>query len=277
MSDCTITSVGLIPLTEVGGGGIYPGRVNNMPAAHSAAGVDQASLVKPRKDTGQVHHNGKIVLLSLGASTATMPFSTFKAMNPSPNPKVVLVDGAQAGQTTGRWADPAGPCWDVLADRLVLAGVTAAQVQAVWFELSNEGGEWSETVDAADVVLRALVVRFPNLRLVYLSSRIYGGYADSPVEPTPYNTAFAVRGIIERQLNGALPFDGTARVAPWVMWAPYLWADGLTPRTNGLFWECSDFNDDGVHPNMQGRTKIANRLKTFFLNHVTTQPWFVGA
>jgi hypothetical protein len=145
MSDCTITSVGLIPLSEVGGGGIYPGGVNEMPAAHLSAGIAQAGMVKPRKTTGQANTNGKIVLLSIGASTATMPFSTFKQMNPSPNPSVVLVDGAQAGQTAARWADPEGPCWYELAERLALAGVANPQVQAVWFELSNEGGEWSQS------------------------------------------------------------------------------------------------------------------------------------
>ena len=45
---------------------------------------------------------------------------------------------------------------------------------------------------------------FPNLRIAYLSSRVYGGYATVPLNPEPYayEGAFAVRWLILDQLAG---------------------------------------------------------------------------
>ena len=44
--------------------------------------------------------------------------------------------------------------------------------------------------------------RYPNLRLAYLSSRIYAGYAQTALNPEPYayESGFSVKWLIERQL-----------------------------------------------------------------------------
>jgi hypothetical protein len=62
--------------------------------------------------------------------------------------------------------------------------------------------------------------------------------------------------------------------APWIAWGPYLWADGTTPRSDGLTWAASDFAADGTHPATSGRTKVADMLVTFFLNSPYTKCWF---
>ena len=61
-------------------------------------------------------------------------------------------------------------------------------------------------------------------------------------EPYAYESAFAVRGMIQDQINGVAamnynPANGPV-VAPWVAWGPYIWANGLLARRDGLTWPC---------------------------------------
>jgi len=89
-----------------------------------------------------------------------------------------------------------------------------------------------------------------------------------------YQSGFAVRWVIEDQLNGLLPFTGAARTSPWIAWGPYLWADGLTPRSDGLTWACGELADDGTHPGTAGRLKVAQLLLRFFQTDPTAHEWF---
>jgi hypothetical protein len=53
-------------------------------------------------------------------------------------------------------------------------------------------------------VLQHAKAQFPNLRIVYLGSRTYGGYAIGGLNPEPYayESAFAARWLIQRQMQG---------------------------------------------------------------------------
>ena len=84
--------------------------------------------------------------------------------------------------------------------------------------------------DLADILIIAKQ-RLPNLRVAFFSSRTYGGWAKptagSP-EPYAYESGFAVRGLVQRQIKGdpALNYDparGEVK-APVAVWGPYLWA-----------------------------------------------------
>ncbi len=131
-------------------------------------------------------------------------------------------------------------------------------------------------------ILHQAKTAFPNLRVVYLSSRIYQGYSDvRHPEPEPYETAFAVRSIIQDQIKGKseLNYDPArgAVKTPLVLWGPYIWANGTTPRkSDGLTWERKDFQDgDGVHPTPSGGKKVAERLLKFFKTDSLAKTWFV--
>jgi hypothetical protein len=101
--------------------------------------------------------------------------------------------------------------------------------------------------------------RYPNLHQVFLTTRIYGGYAIntgstgtgsyagclSP-EPYSYEESFAVQRLIVAQIKQTAspaigPPDPYAlnvnyNSAPWFDWGPYLWADAANVRQDGLFW-----------------------------------------
>src|ERR1051325_6341134 len=115
VGDCTLTTTGMTPVNDLGvrsykgfPGGLYPNGINNPPPAHLAAGMDRATnLVKPRNSAGVVDlANGKIVLISVGMSNTTQEFSQFVSLanaDPSKNPQLVIVDGAQGGQDASTW------------------------------------------------------------------------------------------------------------------------------------------------------------------------------
>jgi len=298
-------TTGLVPLTEMGEGlyqeqtgGLYGRGQNVPPESHLKAAQVQAALIVPRDAQGNPSDAGKIVLISLGMSNTTQEFSVFKSLadaDPNKSPKLAIVDCAQGGQAAYQWAYPrVGPNgmtpWDVMDQRIQAAHVTAAQVQVVWIKQAEIGpaqrGAFPAHAqmlrDDIAIILRQLKTRFPNLRLAYLSSRIYAGYATTTLNPEPYayESAFSVRWLIESQLTNDPnlnydPVKGEVK-APLLSWGPYLWADGIKPRQgDGLVWTRDDLGPDGTHPSPAGRQKVANLLLTFFKTDPNAKQWFV--
>lgn len=297
--DCTGTSTGLVPLSDLPPalyqdeeGGLYPGASNPRPRGHERA-ADLAARARLLDASGRPDAlGGRIVLLSVGMSNTTIEFRRFMELarsEPALNRAVVLVDGAQGGWSADRLADPQqnGSYWDTVQARLAAAGVSAAQVQAVWLKEADARPTLDFPDDALklqmeiETIIRDVRSRFPNAAQVYLSSRIYAGYATTALNPEPfaYQSGFAVKWTIEGQILGdpALNFDPARGevVAPWLSWGPYLWSDGLRPRSDGLIWECDDFQDDGTHPSAKGAMKVATALLAFFKQDTVTSRWFV--
>ena len=122
--------------------------------------------------------------------------------------------------------------------------------------------------------------KYVNLNQCYLAGRIYGGYASSTLNPEPfaYYSGWSVKWLIGDQINGDpnLNYSGNNANSPWLSWGPYMWADGLTPRSDGLIWTCpADYSADGTHPSVLGRQKVASALVDFFKTDETTKPWFL--
>ncbi len=217
--------------------------------------------------------------------------------------------------------------FDRVRDRVLSpAGVSEQQVQVVWILEANGGPgirgcgrtrfqpckplcdpktpgcendpQYTEALryeSQLGRILRAAKTRWPNLKLAFLSSRIYAGYAKVPISPEPfaYEYGFSTKWLIEAQIKqmqtgsadpvaGELNYDkGTV---PWVAWGPYVWADGNNPRSDGLAWcngqenaPCrgqTEFQPDGTHPNMLGMKKVADALEDFFLISPFTSAWF---
>jgi hypothetical protein len=118
---------------------------------------------------------------------------------------------------------------------------------------------------------------FPNLRIAYLGSRIWGGNATGALNPEPYayEGAFPVRWLIQRQMKGDAELADAK--CPLLLWGPYLWAEGTKGRKRDtLVWERTDFTGDGVHPSESGREKVAKLLLDFFSNNPLAKPWFTG-
>jgi hypothetical protein len=286
-----------IPLTELGTGkwktfegGLYPGGMNLRPRIHDSAGIKIAQNVLPLNTDGDYDNNsGKVVLLSIGMSNCTQEFSKFKQMADTfslKNPNLIIVDGAQGGQTASVISNPDANFWKVVSQRLQNQGVSEKQVQVVWLKEANASPTLPFPEHAlllkSDLksIIKILKQKYPNIKIAYLSSRIYGGYAATNLNPEPfaYESGFSVKWLIEDQINGdtAILYKGNNSNAPWLSWGPYLWAKGSTPRNDGLFWLLEDFGNDGTHPSESGRLKVANLLLNFMRNDSTSRPWFLG-
>ena len=212
-------------------------------------------------------------------SNASAEFSAFKRASDRDaqrNPNVVVVDGAQDGfDATNVNSKPT--YWDNVDSRLADAGVSASQVQVVWLKeaIAGEHRRFPKDAKALQASLRKIIntmrFRYPKLRLVYLSSRTYGGYAITGWNPEPaaYDSGYAVRGVIQDRISGKLK-------GPWVGWGPYLWTDGLAGRSDGLQWTCDDVEADGTHPSRSGVQKVVNLLTTFFKTDPTAKRWYLA-
>jgi hypothetical protein len=299
------SSVGLKPLTEMTAedrykgedGGLYGGGKNEPPEAHQTAAIAACRRIVPLDEQGKPSKDGKIVLMSVGMSNTAGVFTTFKEIadrDPEKSARVVIVNGAVGGAGARSWSNgPHGP-WDALPARLKEARVSPQQVQVVWIkhaepmpspdatplEYARDLKKWLASI------VRTLKSEYPNVRIVYLSSRTYGGYNAAGLrlvnpEPFAYESAFSVRWLIQEQIKGEAKLNHDpekgAVVAPLLLWGPYLWADGVTPRkADGLAWERKDFTNDGVHPTQKGREKSADLLLRFFKNDAGAKTWFLN-
>lgn len=302
-------------------GGLYGGGRNTPPPIHLAAYLGESKKIQPLDAGGKPAADGKIVLLSIGMSNTTMEYSYFKKVadgDPAKSPQVVIVDGARGARTGLAWSLdgldvlPAGEgerltqnlakaginakkgfgdTWSGVEEKLKASNVTALQVQAVWIKQAEaapkrlgEFPEHAKVLEASLVnILNIAKRRYPNLRIAYLSSRIFGGYATTELNPEPYayEEAFAMRWVIRDQMKGEprLNYDparGEVK-SPVVAWGPYLWANGASPRkSDGLTWVIGDFvTNDRTHPDTTAREKVAAQLLKFLKTDAGARRWFV--
>ena len=291
-----------VPLNDLGArtyrgfqGGLYPGGSNVVPTDHEAAGIARRNLVKPLDVNGIPSASGKYVLISIGMSNTTEEWCSISSAPPCDSwtftgrsvsdasvnhSALVIVNGAAGGQDAAAWTSPAAANYDRIRDtRLAPLGLGEKQVQIAWVKIADARPSTvlpSASADAYTLlqrlgdVVRALKVRYPNLQQVFLSSRSYGGYATTDLNPEPYayESGFSVKWLIESQI--AQPR------APWIAWGPYFWADGINPRSDGLSWPPADFGADGTHPSQSGAGKAGAMLLEFFKSSPETRCWFLA-
>ena len=130
-------------------------------------------------------------------------------------------------------------------------------------------------------IVQVIQSRYPNTKMVYLSSRTFAGYANTKLNPEPYayESGFSVKWLIERQIEGdpelnCNPAKGAVNSA-WLSWGPYLWWNGETPRADGFRHEPGDFAKDGTHHSDRGVRKLGGELLGFFRSDATTRSWFL--
>jgi hypothetical protein len=158
--------------------------------------------------------------------------------------------------------------------RIGQADGTYLQVQVAWVKQTQTGGgdfpgKALELQGHLETIARNLKSHYPNIKIAFFSSRTrsYTYWRGLSPEPQAYETGFAVKWMIEKQINGEPslnydPANGEVK-APFLSWGPYLWIDGMNPNSDGLTWEASDMAEDCTHPSQKGSGKIGQILLDF--------------
>lgn len=279
MSNCTRTSVGSIPIFD---GEKRYDESNEMPASHRQAGEALLAQIEPDGE-------GKYTFAGFGMSnayrkvkTAIQLWSNNAAMNHLRRFNCCKGGYDAEAMTKTDYGNPKN-YWTLAYGQL--GGLPPSAVQTGWLEtaLSKPNGITVEKYvdDLAGYMITVLQImrsRFPGLKMLWLSDRSYAGYASSQTNPEPYAwaTGQAVKRVVLLQIAGD-PRLSYPDLAPWIAWGPSLWADGLTARSDGLTWQCSDFIADGIHPSVAGRKKVFHQLlDPFFSAEPLTAKWYLG-
>lgn len=280
----------VISLTDLEGtyrdyeGGLYGGGRNRPPPAHQRAAERQMEMIRPLDDLGEPSEDGTIGMISIGMSNTRMEFERFIEIVDSS--EITFVNCALDGVDAAGWVDPSQryddtemSAWKEAEHRLSDEGMSSDQVQLAWLKHSLAFPEQYDGVEGFIESLRDRLVEivqlarehFPHLRIVFLSSRTYGGYASTDLNPEPYAyaSAFSVQEVIQRQIDGEDNLNDDPNrgpvTAPLLVWGPYLWANGQNGRDiDDLVWLPEDFLEDGTHPSDTGVQKVAELLRDFF-------------
>lgn len=299
-----VVNIGQKPLTDrapgefyqdpmLGEPGLFPGGLNAPSGAHLLYGRGKVLAIVPRDAAGNPSPLGWVGFFSVGMSNTNQEWSRFERIADAGGEhggRVVLVDAALGGVDASRMANPGDVFWSAFDSRLATAGLTASQVQVVWLkqhlamnpDTSQPAYGNPSYVVGADTlkgylesIVGILRGRLPCLQAVYFSSRIYAGhggpaYTLRSQEPFGFESAFAVKRAIADQIAGV----GDLGTGPWLTWGPYLWADGVTPRSDGLTWQAGDIESDATHPTLAGEVKVADLLRRFFGGDANAVLWY---
>jgi len=297
------TTTPIVALTDLGTGtyqgsqgGLYPNGSNVRPSAQDSYGVGLARGIQPLDANGNPSPTGKYVLLAVGESTLQNEFNRFLPIanaDPAKNPNLVMVNGAQGGATPNQFTSTTSPYWaTTLNNYLPQNGVTAKQVVAAFIEDTDgiaTGTFPSDMITLQshyETMMQTMLTLFPNLKMVYFGTRVYGGYSNGVAgaanpEPYAFEVGYAVKWAIQDQLNGNANLNYNPAlgpvVAPWMSWGSYYWSNGMLGRNDGLVWDCEDFSADGTHPSSTyGQVKVATAILTLLKTDNTTIPWYLA-
>lgn len=301
--DCATSNYGLIPLPDLSNqsyrgysGGLYPNGTNQKPSSHFNDLQLQVNSLTTLDSSGMVSAQGKLVMIGVGASNPRTEFNrliayadTFKQINPS----LKLINTCIGGQGIQKINTINDNYWNSAYQALKDSGLNYKQVQLAWVEIDNTAnpdtsfpGAPLDLVSEYKALFEVLLIKFPNLKICYISARAYSGFA-VPMQggvgkgllyPRDYLSGWANKFFIENEITGQPGFiyKGANRTIPMVTWGSYHWSDGGAPRLDGFALECdSDVGGDGLHLTEKGEWKIGLQMFNFFRNDALAKQWFL--
>lgn len=284
-------SAPIVPLNELSDrdymgfkGGLYADGKNEPHAAHAEALKARSAQIRPLDASGKPAADGRIVVAGIGASVCRQIFAQLEqngSQTPGISTAVKFVNCAVGGADVNKIADDR--YWSKAEQALTAQGVTAAQVQVVWYQ-SDDLRDQRDDFPGRPQRLQASLAEqmkligkhFPNARLCYHSARHTTAFMPDDegkakhAEPRPYHVGWAVKWLIESPDNGK---DGS----PLATWAAYFWTHGDKPRADGYRWSADMNVADGVHLTEAGQQRVAKELCDFWSRDAFAKTWFTSA
>ena len=288
------------------GGGLYHNGTNTHPELARGIGIANADIY-PRDAAGNRDDvNGIIGMFSVGMSNTNAEFSTFVSdyfdqLTGVPqtglglNPKLRVVNGAQGGLAALEWAQGniGEAPWSELSSRLSSRGIDPDQVQVVWIKQAEKNSKpfpdkAHALVENLKLITNKIVAQYPNVKIIFLSSRTRAHRVDSSLSPEPqaYEYGFSLKWLVEQYVNGEYVPSVFGANPPethdvFLSWGPYLWIDGTNPRSDGRVWPVVRLSSDCIHPSgtnaagdEAGTRAVSQMLYGFFTTDPMATPWF---
>ncbi|MBK7038092.1 MAG: T9SS type A sorting domain-containing protein [Bacteroidetes bacterium] len=293
-SNCDFPNTGLTPFLDLQTGyylgyqaGLYPGGSNELTGPHLKSGKTIANGIKPLDGDGNINFGDGVVLVAgFGPSVPGHIYNKFVEHVRTPSDKYDLnpcldalnlcVGGKDIGYAT--IDSTSDSYWESLVQKVYDVGYTPEQVQIGWMYFNSKGltvppifPDKALETKALDIIfINKAKEHFPNLKIMYISSRHFGGYADTSIveyyslaEPTSYQNSWTVKWLVEEQINNTNPmlqYKGANPKAPYIMWGPNFWCDGDAKRDyddKKYICELSYSASDGYHLSDQQDSKDA--------------------
>ncbi len=292
--NCGAAPTGFTPFVDLQTGtylgyqaGMYPGGSNELTGPHLKSGKTIANGIKPLDGSGAVNFGDGVVLVAgFGPSVPGHIYNKFVDHIRTPSEKYDLnpcmdainlcVGGKDLGYAT--IDSTTDSYWESLVQKVYDVGYTPEQVQIGWMYFNSKGltvppvfpDKSIETKDLEILFLNKAKEYFPNIKIMYISARHYGGFADTTIleyyslaEPASYQNNWSVKWLVEEQINNSNPllqYKGANPKAPYVLWGPNFWCDGNIKRgwdDKKYICELSYSLDDGYHLSDQQDSKDA--------------------
>ncbi len=234
---------------------------------------------------------GIIGVVCIGMSNANEECERFRQLVNGPwalqrNSAVRVVNCAVGSHAIERWIDTVfdATLWDACKNTaLAAAGVAEDQVLVLYHKAANQftldGGatkplypspssDYASFMANLSLFAERVPLEFPSAKVVFTSSRSYGGFSGSVArgEPLSYEEGHALNTWLKDH-----PMVGGVGYA----WGPYLWAPECATRiTNGagVCYVREDYVADGVHPSLSGEDKVASMLHARLLREEWYRP-----
>ena len=269
---------------------LYRDSSNQMPALHRAKGEALAKALQPLNASGNVDAaNGKFAAIAEGMSNTRDEMNAFNALLTSRKNELhaafTFTNLSQGGCDLLCWIDKAvGPVNRQVQiafvkhsnNRPQKADGTPEDPNSAFPDKASKNFPNHAQVTKAQLKTRLLALKqqYPNLKIVFFTSRAFGGWSCAPAasayrEPVAYEEGFAVKWLIDDQVTGRDPdlrFEGANAPAPWIAWGPYLW--------DAQKWTQDMFKSDGTHMCEKGTALVGQIWFDFLMKDNTARPWF---